>query len=68
MGAYNKIDLDKGNPGKITKDELRQGLKDVFPNIDPESIVSIISAAELELDAKDAEELDYQEMFKEVCV
>jgi Ca2+-binding EF-hand superfamily protein len=66
MSAYNKIDLEKGNPGKITKEELRQGLKEIYPMIDPETIVAIISAAEIELDAKDTDEIDYQEMFKEV--
>lgn len=66
MSAYNKIDLEKGNPGKITKEELRQGLKEIYPTIDPETIVAIISAAEIELDAKDTDEIDYQEMFKEV--
>lgn len=65
LSAYNKIDLEKGNPGKITKEELRQGLKEIYPTIDPETIVAIISAAEIELDAKDTDEIDYQEMFKE---
>lgn len=65
MTAFNKIDLNKGNSGKITKEELRQGLKEVFPLIDPESIVAVITAAEVELDAKDTDEVNYQEMFKE---
>lgn len=65
MATYNKIDFDKGNPGKVTKDELRQGLKEVFPTIDPEMIVAIITAAEVELDARDKDEVEYQEMFKE---
>lgn len=67
MATFNKIDFDKGNPGKITKDELRQGLKEVFPTVDPEMIVAIVSAAEVELDARDKDEVEYQEMFKEVC-
>lgn len=66
MTAYNKIDMDKGNPGKITKEELRKGLKDVFPTIDPETIVAVINSAEVELDAKETDEVAYQEMFQEV--
>lgn len=66
MNQLTSIDVEKGNPGKITKSELMSGIQTVFANVDEESMTGLVKAAELELDAQNAEEIDYKEMFKEV--
>lgn len=38
----------------------------MLPNVDEESMAALVKGAELELDAQNAEEIDYKEMFKEV--
>jgi len=59
-------DMDKGNQGKVTKDDLKQGVKAIFPTVDDETLISMMKSAELELETKDEEDIDYKELFKEV--
>lgn len=66
LNQLTSIDVEKGNPGKITKNELISGIQAVLPNVDEESMAALVKGAELELDAQNAEEIDYKEMFKEV--
>lgn len=66
LNQLTSIDVEKGNPGKITKNELMSGIQTVLPNVDEESMAALVKGAELELDAQNAEEIDYKEMFKEV--
>lgn len=65
LNQLTSIDVEKGNPGKITKNELISGIQTVLPNVDEESMAALVKGAELELDAQNVEEIDYKEMFKE---
>ena len=66
MNQLTTIDVEKGNPGKISKDEMRNGIRTVFPSVDDEAINAMVKGAEVELDAKETDEIDYKELFKEV--
>lgn len=66
LNQLTSIDVEKGNPGKITKDELRTGIRTVLPAVDEEAMVALIKGAELELEAQNTDDIDYKEMFKEV--
>ncbi|KAK3085940.1 hypothetical protein FSP39_011055 [Pinctada imbricata] len=65
MNELTKIDVDKGNPGTITKAELRNGIQTIFPAISEESLEAMMKAGEVELDNKESDEVDYKEVFKE---
>lgn len=62
------IDVEKGNLGKIIKNEFIFGIQVVLFNVDEEFMVVLVKGVELELDVQNAEEIDYKEMFKEVNV
>lgn len=63
-----KQDVEGANTEKLTRTQITEGIKEVFPNMDEEAITSLMKAGELELDVKDAEELEYKEFFKEVSI
>lgn len=62
------IDVEKGNLGKIIKNEFIFGIQVVLFNVDEEFMVVLVKGVELELDVQNVEEIDYKEMFKEVNV
>lgn len=67
------MDVDKGSLGELTKDDFRAGLGEYLEGlmlqvIDDETMNNLVKAAESELDAKDAETLQYKNLFMEVSL
>ncbi|KAJ8302492.1 hypothetical protein KUTeg_018888 [Tegillarca granosa] len=60
-----KQDVEGANTEKLTRTQIQEGIKEVFQNMDEEALASLMKAGDLELDVKDAEELEYKEFFKE---
>ena len=61
-----KIDVDKGNQSLLTKTDFKDALREYFLQRDEENIVMLLKAAETELDAKEADTLDYKSLFHQV--
>ena len=61
-----KLDADKGNPGVLTKEEFKVALQEYFPQRNEEDIDKACAAAEVDLEAKDSDTLDYKSLFMEV--
>ena len=55
-----------GNQGKLKKADLREGIKSYFPDIDDEMLTGMVKAAELEMEDKEADEIEYKNLFMEV--
>ena len=60
------MDVDRGNLAALTKEDFQAGLEEFFPSRSVEEQASLLKAAETELDAKEAETLDYKALFMEV--
>jgi hypothetical protein len=70
-----RIDLDKGNPGVLTKEEFKVALQEFFSGKDyhfmgktDENLDALVSAAEKELEVKGQDSLDYKNLFLEVMI
>ena len=61
-----KIDVDKGNQGVLTKADFKEAVQEFFPQRDEENVIMLVKAAEAELDAKEADTLDYKSLFFQV--
>lgn len=61
-----KLDVDRGNQGILNKSDFKDGLQEFFAQRDEENIVMLVKAAETELDAKEADTLDYKSLFFQV--
>ena len=68
-----RIDLEKGNPGVLTREEFKVALQEFFSGKDyhflgktDENLDALVRAAEMELEAKSEESLDYKNLFLEV--
>ncbi len=68
LNHLTKIDVDKGNNGALDRDDLAEAFKEYFPGRDQDSILTLINAAETELDAKELVLLDYKALFGVVCI
>ena len=66
MNHLTKIDMYAGNQGKLKKADLREGIKNYFPDIDDETLTGMVKAAELEMEDKEADEIEYKNLFMEV--
>ena len=66
MNHLTKIDMDKGNQGKLSKADFREGVSSYLPDIDAETLNALMRAAETEMEDKEAEELEYKNLFMEV--
>ncbi|XP_069112675.1 translin-associated factor X-interacting protein 1-like [Argopecten irradians] len=64
LNHLTNADMEKGNQEKISKDELRQGIRATFPGMEDEALMVAMKAAEVELDSKE-EDIEYKELFKE---
>ncbi|CAH1779147.1 unnamed protein product [Owenia fusiformis] len=60
-----QADADKGNTGTLTKEDFKIALQQYYPEKDEEKINKLIEQAEIELEAKDEEVLEYRNMFME---
>lgn len=58
--------MDHGNQGKLAMEEFQVVLESYLTGVDADALTAMVKAAELELEAKDAEELDYKSLFLEV--
>lgn len=67
MNHLTKIDMDKGNQGKLSKADFREGVSSYFSDIDTETLNTMVRAAETEIEDKDADEIEYKNLFMEVC-
>ena len=69
LNHLTKMDVEKGNPGSLTKDEFKKGVEEYFgTHITDEEAISLLRAAETELEAKDLEEIEYKNLFTEVVL
>ena len=66
LNHLTKLDADKGNPGVLTKEEFKVALQEYFPQRSEEDIDKACNAAEVDLEAKDSDTLDYKSLFMEV--
>lgn len=66
LNHLTKIDVDKGNQGSLSKEDFKACLQEYFPERDEESITALVEMAEEELEAKEAETLEYKNLFMEV--
>ncbi|KAL4234843.1 Translin-associated factor X-interacting protein 1 [Mactra antiquata] len=65
MNHLTTIDMDKGNQGKLNKADFRQGLADYLVGVDADTLNSMMRAAESEMDDKEAEDIEYKNLFME---
>jgi len=63
LNHLTKIDVDRGNQGALTREDLEVAFKEYFPTRDQDSILTLVKAAETELDAKELDLLDYKQLF-----
>ena len=68
MNHLTKIDMDAGNQGKLRKVDFREGIKSYFSDIDEETLSAMVKAAEVEMEDKEAEEIEYKNLFMEVSI
>ena len=68
MNHLTKIDMDKGNQGKLSKADFREGVKSYLTDIDDETLNSMMRAAETEMEDKESDELEYKNLFMEVSL
>ncbi|KAL5022681.1 hypothetical protein ScPMuIL_001836 [Solemya velum] len=65
LNQLTKVDMDHGNQGKLAKEEFQVVLESYLTGVDADSLTAMVKAAELELETKDTEELDYKTLFLE---
>lgn len=65
MNHLTSIDMDKGNKGKLTKADFREGLATYLLGIEADSLNTMMRAAESEMDNKDVDEIEYKNLFME---
>lgn len=66
LNQLTKVDMDHGNQGKLAKEEFQVVLESYLTGVDADSLTAMVKAADLELETKDTEELDYKTLFLEV--
>ena len=63
-----KQDVENGNQGSLSREDLKGALAELFPHRDEESILMLCKAAELELELKSGDDvIYYKNLFMEVC-
>ncbi len=66
LNHLTKIDADKGNQGTLTKEEFKAALQEYFNTKSEADIESLCKEAEVDLEARDSDSLDYKSLFMEV--
>ena len=66
QSKLKKCDVDKGNLNSLSKEDFLLAIKEFFPNKSEESITNLLKAAETQLDAREVESLEYENLFREV--
>ena len=66
MNHLTKIDMDMGNQGKLRKADLQEGIKTFLTDVDEETLNGMVRAAELEMEDKESDEIEYKNLFMEV--
>ncbi|XP_064611191.1 translin-associated factor X-interacting protein 1-like isoform X2 [Liolophura sinensis] len=65
VNHLTKVDVEKGNPGKLSREEFQQVLKEFFPQIPEDRLTRLMKAVDIELETKEADELEYKNLFME---
>lgn len=65
VNHLTKVDVEKGNPGKLSREEFQQVLKDFFSKIPEDRLTRLMKAVDIELETKEADELEYKNLFME---
>ncbi|WAR12866.1 TXIP1-like protein, partial [Mya arenaria] len=65
MNHLTTIDMDKGNQGKLSKADFREGLASYLTGVDADMLNAMMRAAESEMDNKEADEIEYKNLFME---
>ena len=66
MNHLTKLDMDKGNVGKLSKADFREGISSYLTDVDEETLNALMRAAETEMEDKEADEIEYKNLFMEV--
>ncbi|XP_045191892.2 translin-associated factor X-interacting protein 1-like [Mercenaria mercenaria] len=65
MNHLTTIDMDKGNQGKLSKADFREGLASYLIGVDADTLNAMMRAAESEMDNKEVDEIEYKNLFME---
>lgn len=67
LTSLTKEDAERGNIGKLDLTSFKRGLQTALPAMTEEDLATVIRAAEMEYDVKDEQDIEYKELFTEVC-
>ncbi|XP_052229726.1 translin-associated factor X-interacting protein 1-like isoform X2 [Dreissena polymorpha] len=65
MNHLTTMDANKGNVGKLSKADFREGLASYLSGVEANTLNSMMRAAESEMDNKDLDEIEYKNLFME---